>query len=125
MREFSTQITQALVNGLRPDEVLRDDAFLRDMYNVMPFERGPKPFDTINNVVKDLDYPFPQWFRFESEDILVTRTAVYRLNTDYMPFELESFVTENFEYTEFTEPFHAVDYGDNWLLINSGGCIYK
>src|SRR5690554_2331511 len=121
MREFSTLITEALVNGLKPNEGLRDSSFFKDFYNLVPHPEGPRPYEPVTNVLdfeEDM-YPFPQWFKFEKHNIAVTKDELYLLDDGYVPFDLALLNTEasDWRLSIFSKPFRGVDYGDNWILL--------
>lgn len=131
MREFSTSISDALINGLRRDESLRDTLFLEDLYNLVPTDMALRSYEPVIGVLpipqedRKLYYPFPQWFRFENDNIVVTKEDLYKLD-EYPtpPFDLRSILLDLGE-APFSESFRAADYGDDWILTSREGTIYK
>lgn len=129
MREFSTSITNALTNGLKPNESFRDTMFMQDLYNLIPSEMSCRSFEALIDVMPiDQDerhfyYPFPQWFRLEGDNILLLNDGVYEvIEFPHPPFDLKSVVLDA---PDFTENFRSVDYGENWILTNRDGSIFK
>lgn len=130
MREFSTSISAALANGLKPDESFRDTMFFEDLYNLVPAESRLRSYQEITDVLpisqnkRKQHYPFPQWFRFEDDNILLTKEDIYRVE-EYPnpPFDLKSVLLDIGQ--NFSESFRSADYGNNWILLNREGCIYK
>lgn len=129
MREFSTQVSGALQNGLRPNKSSQDSAFFDDLYNLVPYELGLRSYEEVASVIPEqlmrAKYPFPQWFRFQQDNIAVTNSRIYSLDDSYFPFDSGHVQTSEWGLGIFTETFQAVDYGKNWLLLNRDGAIYK
>lgn len=128
MREFSTSISDALANGLQPNESFRDTMFFQDLYNLIPSEMSCRSFEGLDDVIpipqeeRKFYYPFPQWFRMEHDNIVLLKGGVFRLE-EYptLPFDLKSIVLET---PEFSENFRHADYGGNWILTNRDGSVY-
>lgn len=129
MREFSTSISDALANGLQPNESFRDTMFFQDLYNLIPSEMSCRSFQGLVDVMpiemeeRSFYYPFPQWFRMEHDNIVLLNEGVYQLE-EYPnpPFELTSILVDT---PKFREPLRHVDYGGDWLLTNWYGSVYK
>ncbi len=131
MREFSTTVNNALANGLQPNESFRDTEFFAELYNLVPFQQRAslRPYEAVIDVLQ-LDhqasmYPFPQWFRFENDNVLIANNDLNAVDDNYLPFDIQHKQVTEWEIGTFTEPFRAVDYGDNWILLNRDGVIYK
>lgn len=128
MREFSTHVAEALVNGLKPNQHIDRTMFFRDLYNLVPYHDSLRSYKPIQNVLSDITgtYPFPQWFRFERDNIALTDNAVRDLDDSFFPFDSSSAQTSDWSLGSFSEPFRGVDYGKDWILINGAdGTIYK
>jgi len=130
MREFSTSISNALANGLKPDEAFRDTMFFKDLYNLIPSKTRLRAYQPIVDVLPLLQekrneiYPFPQWFRLEHDNIVISKKALYKLEEyNIPPFDLSPISTTS--PLNFSESFRHADYGNNWMMLNRDGCIYK
>lgn len=129
MREFSTQVKDALLNGLKPGETARDTMFFEDLYNLVPDEMALKSYEDISDVAdlpdREGEYPFPQWFKFEHDNLLITKNGIHNINDDFIPFDLTPVDVTDMPQDEFSEPFRAIDYGEDWMLVNRDECVYK
>jgi len=132
MREFNTTVQEALVNGLKPGEHIKDAMFFEDLYNLVPDERALEPYQDIQDIFdfpstidrKEM-YPFPQWFELEEDNFVVLPDGLYKVDDSYMPVDLEYMTVDNWSGGEFSESFRCIDYGENWILFNRHECIYK
>lgn len=129
MREFSTNITGALVRGLRPDRNSAEAEFFADLYNLVSDDFGLSSYHPVVNVLpahftesRDL---LPQWFKLQKEDIAVTHMGLFRLDTDYIPFDASYLHIQDWDNTYLQEQFKVVDYGKNWLMLNRHGAVYR
>lgn len=129
MREFSTSISDALANGLQPNETFKDTMFFQDLYNLLPSKSSCRSYEGIVDVMpivqeeRKFYYPFPQWFRLEHDNIALLAEGVYEvIEYDNPPFDFKSIILET---PKFTENFRHVDYGDNWILTNRQGSVYR
>lgn len=129
MREFSTNITGALVNGLRPDKNSAEADFFSDLYNLVSDDFGLSSYEPVLNVLpahftESADL-LPQWFRFMKEDIAVTHMGLFQLDDNYLPFDASYLHVQDWDNTYLTEQFRAVDYNKNWLMVNRSGAVFR
>lgn len=127
MREFSTQITEGLLNGLKPNKTASDALFLSDLRGLVPYELGLRSYENVTNPFPPVDetFPFPQWFRFQQDNLLVTSSRLLTINESFLPFELSYAQVSEWNLGQLTQSLRGIDYGKNWLLLGPEGCVFK
>lgn len=127
MREFSTLLNQALLNGLKSNASADDAAFFSDLMNIVPYELGARSYEEVYNPLETVrhQYPFPQWFRFENDNFVLTPADLIQVDESYQPFELAFKSTQDWNLGKLQKSMRYVDYGSSWILLSPEGCIFK
>lgn len=128
MREFSTQISKALLQGLKPNESIDDTMFFDDCYNLVSYDMSLRSYEPVRSIAdgSSFKFPFPQWISLQNDSFLFTGDKLLRTNKEFIPFDLETppeLVKWDFPRTD--QPFDVIDYEKNWFAINADGCMYE
>lgn len=129
MREFSNNISQAFVNGLRPDaRSLRSIEALYEAKNVRCAPEGMREPNDLNNPfgAYTFAYPFPQLIRGERVTLLCFETEINIVDTTTDPWTYLPIVVQKLDKTAGTiiagGQWHFIDLGESWYLMN-GSCV--
>lgn len=131
MRTLSTNIDEALIKGLSPDErLLRGAPYLSKAKNVKVSERGLEPYDPIVDPfkgMKKVEYPFPQLFRGEYHTLLCDKSNIYLVDETTWDFrDLRSIdLSGNNKVIKEGGPWHFLDMKDVFFLFNGETVIWS
>lgn len=132
MREFSNNISEALLNGLRRDErTRRQEDFLYDAKNVRIREFGldepdspTDPFDGGESV----SYPFPQLFHGKYYTLLCFASVIKTVNMSTDPWTASTLTLVNLDGTagsiSGSGHWHFIDLEESWFLFNGTDVVF-
>lgn len=124
MREFTKVISEAFVNGLRPeDRALRNSPFLHEAFNVKARDVGLDFFEEITDPFsgnETVSFPFPQLYRGGNESLLLDETEIRTVDESGTPWTSSAITFD--KAIPAGGVWHVADFKESWYLFN-GECI--
>lgn len=126
MREFGINVTEALKQGLPPDEraEARGD-FVSKLVNIRPTSFGGEGVEHINmpaGLYDRLDWPFPQVFNGSRHTFVCTRGNIFEVQPGFRNQldNIQSLKILNWE----TNAKESVPQGNRWDFVDLGDAFY-